>query len=69
VRRILHEALGSFFVVDPTNLGTLRIRLSSRPPINDMEERNIHAEGVAFHSQAIPIETTSDGVKAFTGII
>ena len=34
-----------------------------------MEERNIHAAGVAFHSLATPIEATSDGVKAFTGII
>jgi hypothetical protein len=34
-----------------------------------MEERNIHAAGVAFHRTATPIEETSDGVKAFAGII
>jgi ABC-type cobalamin/Fe3+-siderophores transport system ATPase subunit len=69
VRRIVHEAFDSFFVIDPTQLGTFRIRLSPREPVDEMEERNIHAAGVAFHAQAQPIETTSDGVKAFTGII
>ena len=69
VRRIIYEAFGAYFVIDPTQLGTLRIRLSPREPINDMEERNIHAAGVKFHSLAASIETTSDGVKAFTGII
>jgi ABC-type cobalamin/Fe3+-siderophores transport system ATPase subunit len=69
VRRIVHEAFGSYFVIDPTQLGHLRVRLSERAPASDMEERNIHAEGVAFHSQALPIDRASDGVKAFTGII
>ncbi len=64
----MEEAFGSYFVIDPTLLGSLRIRLSSRPPTDDMEELNIHAAGVAFHSQATPIDATSDGVKAFTGI-
>ena len=69
VRRIVHEAFGSYFVIDPTNLGQLRIRLSPRPPVNDIEERNIHAEGVAFHSLATSIDVASDGVKAFIGIV
>lgn len=69
VRRIVHDAFGSYFVIDPTALGTLRIRLSDRPPANDLEERNVHAEGIAFHSHATLIDQASDGVKAFTGII
>ncbi len=69
VRRILYEAFGSYFVIDPTHLGSLRIRFSPREPIDDMEERNIHAAGVSFHALAEPIELFSDGVKAFTGII
>jgi ABC-type cobalamin/Fe3+-siderophores transport system ATPase subunit len=69
VRRIVHEAFGAYFVIDPTFLGQLRVRLSDRPPANDMEERNIHAEGVKFHSQAMLIDQASDGVKAFTGIV
>lgn len=69
VRRIINEAFGSYFVIDPTNLGTLRIKLSSRAPISNFEERGIHAEAVKFHSEAQSIEFASDGVKAFTGII
>src|ERR1700761_1500515 len=69
VRRIVSEAFGSYFVLDPTNLGHLRIRLSERPPHDDMEERGLHANAVAFHAAAVDIATASDGVKAFTGII
>ncbi|MEM9924295.1 MAG: AAA family ATPase [Cyanobacteria bacterium P01_D01_bin.50] len=69
VRRIIHEAFGSYLVIDPTSLGTLRLRLSSRPPKTDIEERGLHDEAIKFHKQASPIEQFSDGVKAFTGII
>jgi ABC-type cobalamin/Fe3+-siderophores transport system ATPase subunit len=69
VRRIVSEAFGTYFVLDPTNLGLLRIRLSERPPQDDMQERGLHADAVAFHSAALDIATASDGVKAFTGII
>jgi AAA domain, putative AbiEii toxin, Type IV TA system len=69
VRRIVLEAFGSFFVIDPTNLGQLRIRLAPRAPNNDAEERGLHAEAVQFHADAQLIDYASDGVKAFTGII
>ncbi|MEG3940806.1 AAA family ATPase [Microcoleus sp. S36b_A3] len=69
VRRIIHEAFGLHFVVDPTHLGHLRLRLSSRPPSTDLEERGIHYEALQFHSSASLVEQASDGVKAFTGII
>jgi hypothetical protein len=69
VRRIVFEAFGSHFVIDPTNLGQFRIRLASRPPRDDMEERGIHADAMRFHGTALPIADASDGVKAFTGIV
>ena len=69
VRRIIYDAFEKYFVIDPTFLGQLRLRLSSRPPETDMEERGIHDEAIQFHSKALPVEQTSDGVKAFTGII
>lgn len=69
VRRIVNEAFGSYFVIDPTSLGQLRIRLSQRAPANNLEERGIHAEAVQFHSSAQLIDWASDGVKAFTGIV
>jgi ABC-type cobalamin/Fe3+-siderophores transport system ATPase subunit len=69
VRRIIHDALELHLVVAPTHLGILRLRLSSRPPSTDIEERGIHDEALQFHSSATLVEETSDGVKAFTGII
>jgi hypothetical protein len=69
VRRIILEALGVYFVVDPTNLGHLRIRLAERAPVDNLEERGIHPQAIQFHSDALPIANSSDGVKAFTGII
>ncbi len=69
VRRIVFEAFGTHFVIDPTNLGQFRIRLASRPPRDDMEERGIHADAMRFHGTALPIADASDGVKAFTGIV
>ncbi len=69
VSRIIYEAFGFYLVVDPTNLGKLRLKLSSRTPADELEERGIHEAAVRFHADATPIESTSDGVKAFTGII
>lgn len=69
VRRIIHDAFGLHLVVDPTYLGQLRLRLSSRQPITDIEERGIHEEALQFHANATLVEQASDGVKAFTGIV
>lgn len=69
VRRIVFEAFGRHFVLDPTHLGHLRIRLSDRAPHDDMEERGIHADAVRFHAESQLIDEASDGVKAFTGIV
>lgn len=69
IRRIVHDAFNRHFVIDPTNLGNLRIRLSDKAPVNAMEERGIHQEAVEFHSKAQHISEASDGVKAFTGML
>ncbi|PXW89132.1 AAA ATPase-like protein [Nitrosomonas sp. Nm84] len=69
VRKIVYEAFGHYLVVDPTELGMLKLKLSLIPPKDDMEERGIHAEAVEFHSKASPISQSSDGVKAFTGML
>lgn len=69
VRRIVKDAFDSYFVIDPTNLGQLRLKLSKKEPESEIEERGIHDGAVKFHSNAIPIELASDGVKAFTGMI
>jgi len=69
VRRVVFEAFGKYLVIDPTNVGQLRIRLSSRPPIDEREERGWDSASVAFHSAATPINDASDGVKAFVGML
>ncbi len=69
VRRMVSEAFGTFFVIDPTNLGQFRIRLAPRAPNNDQEERGLHAEAVSYHANSQLIDAASDGVKAFTGIV
>ena len=68
-RRIIFDAFNLYFVLDPTNSGQLRIRLSKIPPENHMQERGLHKEAVEFHKNALEIKQASDGVKAFTGII
>lgn len=69
VRRIIEDAFGLYFVLDPTNAGQLRIRLSKVAPANNQIERGLHKEAVDFHKEAMEITQASDGVKAFTGII
>ena len=69
VRRIIYDAFKLYFVLDPTNAGKLRIRLSKTEPESHQQERGLHKEAVDFHSNALEITQASDGVKAFTGII
>ena len=69
VRRIVHDAFNAYLVIDPTNLGKLRLRLSPTEPVSISQERGIHEESVQFHGAALPIQEASDGVKAFAGII
>jgi len=69
VRRIIHDAFGLFFTIDPTHLGHLRVRLASRAPTSNLEERGIHHEAVTCHAAGLLIHQASDGVKAFTGMM
>ncbi|MGY6214607.1 ATP-dependent nuclease [Methylolobus aquaticus] len=69
VRRVVFEAFGKYFVIDPTKIGFLRIRLSSRPPVDEREEKGWESTSVTFHSEATPIDDASDGVKAFVGML
>ncbi|MCH7501661.1 MAG: AAA family ATPase [Nitrospinae bacterium] len=69
VRRIIFDAFGIYFVIDPTSLGRFRLRLASRPPSTKMEECGIHEEAIKYHKDALLIDQASDGVKAFTGMI
>jgi len=69
VRRIVFEAFGKHLVVDPTNIGQLRLRLSSTAPADDREEQGWDCVSRKFHCAASPLSKSSDGVKAFVGML
>ena len=69
LRKIIFDAIGKYFVVDPTNIGNLRVKLSEREPISERQEKGWEKDSVDFHAKAFPIESASDGVKAFVGIL
>ena len=63
VRRIVNEAFSAHLVIDPTKLGKLRLRLSSKAPTSEVQERGIHEDAVQFHGDALSIQQASDGVN------
>jgi predicted ATPase len=69
VRRIIYEAFEKYYVIDPTNIGFLRVRLSNVEPKTEREEKGWETESIKFHNDALLISEASDGVKAFSGII
>lgn len=69
LRRIVFEAFGKYYVIDPTNIGKLRVRLSDVEPTTEREEKGWENEAINFHKKSSLIEDSSDGVKAFSGIL
>ena len=67
VRAQIFEAFGLHLVIDPTHGGQLRIRLSAREPTSD--EQSLSEQARRFHSEALYIKDTSDGVQAYVGIV
>lgn len=69
VRRVVFEAFGKYLVIDPTHIGYFRLRLSSRPPVDEREEKGWDSVSQAFHREATLISNASDGVRAFVGML
>lgn len=69
VRSLTHEAFQTYFVLDPTNAGKVRVRLSNRAPVDDTEEQSLGQRARDFHKQSLPIDSASDGVRAYVGIL
>jgi len=69
LRRIVYEAFEKYYVIDPTNIGKLRVRLSDTEPTSEREEKGWENEAISFHKKALLINDASDGVKAFSGIL
>lgn len=66
---VVYQAFGSYVVIDPTNLGQFRLRLSKSPPPSPAVERGLDRVSVQFHAAATHIAAASDGAKAFVGIL
>jgi ABC-type branched-subunit amino acid transport system ATPase component len=69
VRAILHRAFGKYFVLNPTDPGTLKIAFADRPPSSRSEEQGLHKEAREYFASTESIDDLSDGVKAYTGIV
>ncbi|MBP9094964.1 MAG: ATP-binding protein [Ignavibacteria bacterium] len=69
VRRIAFEAFYRYFVIDPTNSGHLIARFSDIEPPDSNFEKSLSNDAIQFYSDASLIDSLSDGVKAYTGII
>ena len=69
LREIVRDAFGKYLVVDPTKIGELRFRLSSRAPVDEREEKGWDSRAQTFHQRAMAITAASDGVKAFVGML
>lgn len=67
IRSVIFDAIGLHFVIDPTNGGMLRIRLSGEAPIHD--EQSLNSVAREFHKAATYIKDASDGVQAYVGIV
>lgn len=67
--KLIYKAFGRHLVTDPTFPGQIRLRLSPTPPPSPEIERGLSKESVEFHSAATMVAHTSDGAKAFIGIL
>ena len=68
IRQITADAFGLYFVIDPTGVTHLRVRMSRRAPTDESEEQALDDRARAFHAAAMDIAEQSDGIKAFTGL-
>jgi ABC-type cobalamin/Fe3+-siderophores transport system ATPase subunit len=69
LRQVVFDAFRQYLVIDPTYLGKLRLRLSDVAPRDHRQERGIDEEAVRFHAASRLVTETSDGTRAFIGIL
>jgi hypothetical protein len=69
LRSLTAEAFGLHLVIDPTPITHLRVRMSQRPPSSNAEEQALDNAAREFHRAAADIDSLSDGVKAFSGLL
>lgn len=66
-RKLIRDAFQLTLVIDPTNVGQLRLRLSKDEALEN--EQSLDQAAREFHNAATYIKDASDGVQAYTGIV
>jgi hypothetical protein len=69
VRELIHSAFGLYFVLDPTQPGQLRMRLSRTPPPSPSVERGLDDRAIKFYSETLSLQEQSDGIQCYVGMI
>lgn len=66
LRKVLYDAFGLYFAIDAQDGNQLLIRFGSTPP---PDERRFHDAAIEYMRAAFSIDSVSDGVKAYTGVL
>jgi energy-coupling factor transporter ATP-binding protein EcfA2 len=66
---LIHDAFGLYFVLDPTQPGQVRMRLSATPPPSPAVERGLDDRALGYHATTIPLSELSDGVQCYVGMV
>ncbi len=69
IAKLSSEAFGEYFTIDATPMTEFHAKLSPRAPIDLEEERGTGEKTIAFHKLGLHINTFSDGVKAYIGLL
>lgn len=67
-QQIIRAAFGWSFLIDPTGDTNFRVAISEQPFPSGIE-RSLSKEAIDFFVSCEGIETTSDGVRAFSGMV
>lgn len=66
---LVFEAFGQYLVIDPTGMSQIQYALSSEKPSNPDVERSFTEASAQFFDKTQPLNSSSDGTKAFVGIM
>lgn len=69
ISELVHDAVGRYLVVDPTAMSQLSYSLADVAPINELIERSFTDDAIEYFSSCQNVSTTSDGTRAFIGIL
>jgi predicted ATPase len=68
ISAIVHDAFGHYLVIDPTSMSSLQYGFSDTYPADHLS-RSFGPDAIDFFSKCTPVSSTSDGTRAFVGIV